>query len=43
MNEKPSHKDLPIDDWVSFLLGPDGISFKRQTVYAQKRKLNAFM
>jgi hypothetical protein len=43
INEKPSQRDLPIDEEFSFLLGPDGISFSRQTVYAQNRKLTAFI
>jgi hypothetical protein len=43
INEKPSQRDLPIDEEFSFLLGPDGISFNLQTVYAQNRKLTAFI
>jgi len=43
INEKPSQRELPIDDRANFLLGPDGISFKRQTVYAQNKKLIALI
>ena len=32
INEKPSHRDLPSESCCSFLPGPAGISFKRQTV-----------
>ena len=43
INEKPSQRELLIEDWTVFLLVPEENSLIRQTVNAQNRKLKALM